>query len=87
MFKSRKKGKRYTKYFRKIETGIVYFVTGCHLVDGKIQHLVLFNESRRSTVEVDDRYELTGVIRVANLEGELIELTFKEFDKKFKEVN
>ena len=87
MFKSRKKGKRYTKYFRNVETGVVYFVTGCHLVDGEIQHLVLFNESRRSTVEVDDRYELTGVIRVANLQGELIELTFKEFDKKFKEMN
>lgn len=87
MFKSRKKGKRYTKYFKNIETGVVYFVTGCHLVDGEIQHLVLFNESRRSTVEVDDRYELTGVIRVPNLEGELIELTFEQFNKKFKEVN
>ena len=84
--KSRKKGTRYTKYFKNIETGAVYFVTGCHLVDGEIQHLVLFNESRRSTVEVDNRYELTGVVRVANLDGELIELTFKQFNKKFKEV-
>lgn len=87
MFKSRKKGKRYTKYFKNVETGVVYFVTGCHLVDGEIQHLVLFNESRRSTVEVDDQYKLTGVVRVPNLEGELIELTFEQFNKKFKEVN
>ena len=87
MFKFRKRTKRYTKCFRNIETGLEYFVTGCHVVEGETQHLVLFNEAKRSTVEVDDRYELTGVIRVPNLEGELIELTFEQFNKKFKEVN
>lgn len=78
---------KYTKTFKDIETGVEYFVSECCLdIGGDLRHLVLLSLDKDDVVEVSIDYEGTTIKQVGYVNGDFMEISIEEFDKRFIEV-
>ena len=78
---------KYTKTFKDTVTGVEYFVSECCCdVGGELRHLVLLTLGKEDAVEVSVDYEGTTVKQVGWSNGDFMEISIEDFDKRFVEV-
>lgn len=78
---------KYTKGFKDTETGAVYYLSEYYFEsDGCTRYLVLLSLDKKDVVEVSNNYKGTTVKQVGWVQGNYMELSIDDFEKRFVEV-